>query len=89
MKRKFLYSCTDIIDSSGLQLTYSSIPRTFEAGVLQVGHAVSKFMIVPPGTNNFDVFGDCSSHCTSLVCSVIYILYSPPEKYIELVSDML
>ena len=69
----------DINDSSGIEFFYSSIARTHEAGILQVGHSVSRTMVIPPGTSNYDIFGDCNAQCTTnvsihFICVIVSIL---------------
>ncbi len=59
----------DIVDSSGMSFYYTSTKRTFDAGSLFLGHSVTRSMIIPPGAQNYRVFGECSSDCTSAYVS--------------------
>ena len=66
------------MDSSGIQFFYTSEPREHEAGILNLGHLVNNFMVIPPRTERFDIIGKCASECTSqvkLCMSVAIILY--------------
>lgn len=65
-----------------MEFFYTSIPRTYESGILQIGHAVTPLMIIPPGTTEYVVLGDCNSECTSNVCVemlsklTVYLLFN-------------
>ena len=65
---KFLqYSPTDVIDSSGFRFYYTSIPREHRAGILYLGHHVTRKMIIPPNAPNYTITGFCPSNCTDTV----------------------
>ncbi|XP_019856277.1 PREDICTED: DBH-like monooxygenase protein 1 [Amphimedon queenslandica] len=53
-----------VIDSSGMTFYYIDTPREHNAGILQVGHAVNQYMIIPPKARNYTIYGFCSSTCT-------------------------
>ncbi len=63
----------DISDSSGMKFFYTSTERTFSSGFLFLGHDVQPSMIIPPGVQDYRVFGECSSDCTSAHVSHSYI----------------
>ncbi|CAI8042465.1 DBH-like monooxygenase protein 1 homolog, partial [Geodia barretti] len=53
------------VDSSGMRLWYTSTPREHEAGVLQVGHFVTEYHIIPPNSENFTTTGIVFDDCTN------------------------
>ena len=55
----------DIVDSSGLSLIYTSTIPINEAGVLTLGVVTSPFLIIPPMTSAFNVYGWCTSDFTA------------------------
>ena len=55
------------MDSSGVEFFYTSQPRTHEAGILNLGHVVNNFMVIPPRAERFDIIGKCAAECTSQV----------------------
>ena len=54
-------------DSSGFEITYLDNPRRYNAGTLSIGHRVFYTELIPPGQDNFDVYGFCEPSCTSEV----------------------
>ena len=56
-----------VVDYSGFELRYLDQQRTFDSGILEIGHAVTPSMIVPPGSSSFSIFGVCSDSCTAQV----------------------
>ena len=54
-------------DSSGFALTYVDSPRRYDAGTLAIGHRVTPTELIPPGQDNFDIYGFCEPSCTSEV----------------------
>lgn len=60
--KKFFFSI-DIVDNSGMRFSYTSTARRYDSGILQMGHLVSQYMIIPPGASDFVVQGECSSEC--------------------------
>ena len=42
-------------------------PRRYDAGTLSIGHSVTPIELIPPGQDNFDVYGFCEPSCTSEV----------------------
>ena len=54
-------------DNSGVQFSYTSTPREYDAGILELGHHVTNFMIIPPNRANYTVAGVCASDCTNKV----------------------
>nr|CAB3263916.1 DBH-like monooxygenase protein 1 homolog [Phallusia mammillata] len=56
----------DIVDSSGLRLTYTPDLRQYDAGILDIGVGVSGIQhIIPPNAKSFYSYGDCTSECLS------------------------
>ena len=58
---------TGIRDSSGMVFTYSSQRRQHNGGVLQIGHYVSRSMVIPPHSLNYTLPSFCASSCTQQV----------------------
>ena len=56
-----------VMDSSGVEFFYTSEPREHEAGILNLGYGVNRFMVIPPNTPRYDVIGYCDPQCTSTV----------------------
>jgi hypothetical protein len=54
-----------IVDSSGMRLWYSSTPREHEAGVIEIGHYVTQYHVIPPNTKNFTTTGVMLSDCSN------------------------
>ena len=59
------------MDYSGFELRYLDHPRTLDAGVLELGHTVTKDMMIPPGSTSFSIFGICDESCTSSVSEYV------------------
>lgn len=53
-----------MIDSSGLRFYYTKQLRKYDAGVFQIGAAVSSSMTIPPGQEDWETSGFCSADCT-------------------------
>ena len=60
-----------MIDSSGMTFYYIDTPREHNAGILQVGHVVNEFMIIPPKARNYTIYSFCSSNCTEVFYALI------------------
>ncbi len=73
----------DIVDSSGMSFGYTATPRRFNAGTLFMGHDVRQTMIIPPGAEQFTIFGECSAECTEQLVCVYHILCEIAEKFYE------
>ena len=73
--------CTDVMDYSGMQLRYVDEQRTFDAGVLEVGHQVTEDMVVPPRSTSFSIFGVCNETCTAAV-SKFFTVCSNTNSYV-------
>ena len=65
-----------VTDSSGFLITYTSIPPTYEAGILTLGSGVSPLMIIPPRDASFTTYGTCASQCTSAVSPCMQHVYT-------------
>ncbi|CAD5114492.1 DgyrCDS3617 [Dimorphilus gyrociliatus] len=53
----------NIVDNSGFRLFYTDKLRKYDTSVLEVGHKVTRFQIVPPNVQDFVTFGKCPSEC--------------------------
>ena len=58
-----------VMDNSGLRFYYTTQARAQDAGIMYLGHLVTRNMVVPPRTNNFTIAGICTAECTSAVRS--------------------
>lgn len=58
---------SDMIDDSGIRITITPTLRQQEAGMLELGHIVSYFQVVPPGLKDFVTRSYCSAECLSRV----------------------
>ncbi|XP_074647533.1 DBH-like monooxygenase protein 1 [Tubulanus polymorphus] len=57
---------TDIVDDSGIEITYTSNLREQEAGTMFIGSSVSPLaMVIPPRQEKFIARGMCSNSCLS------------------------
>jgi len=62
------FNLAAVRDSSGLRLTYTSQIRTYDAGMLEVGHDVSTYRhVVPPNAETYLNTGECMSECIGQV----------------------
>ena len=59
-----------------MRLSYTNTPREHDAGILEIGYAVSPIMVVPPNAKNFTIGSIVTADCTSEV----YILYAHIER---------
>ena len=73
---------TGIIDNSGIEFFYTSTRRQHDAGILTVGHAVTRFMVIPPNTENYSIVGECSADCTSTVVNSCINLKIAAARYL-------
>ena len=67
-----IIAITGVVDSSGMIFYYIDTPRQHNAGILEVGHQVNQFMIIPPKARNYTIFGFCSAGCTQ-VCIYLFL----------------
>lgn len=62
----------DVMDSSGMRFYYTETPPTHRAGIMTVGHDISRIMIIPPTSSvtprGYVTSGICTSECTDRVC---------------------
>lgn len=56
-----------MIDSSGLRFYHTKQLRKYDAGVLQIGEAVTKYMLIPPKQTGWETDGFCTKECTQKV----------------------
>ena len=54
----------NVVDSSGLEILLTPHLRTYDSGLLTVGHDVTSFHIIPPGEERFTTVGHCPEICT-------------------------
>ena len=59
--------CAGIVDSSGLRFFYTTEEPEQRAGIIMMGHDVTRHMLIPPRTQNFTITGICSIDCTNTV----------------------
>ena len=64
-----------IVDSSGFELVYTSIPPEKSAGILGIGQLPLPSMIVPPNVENFVVPVSITPQCTDKVSGFHMSLY--------------
>ena len=64
-----------VVDSSGMTFYYIDTPRENNAGILQVGHQVNQFMIIPPKARNYTIYSFCSSTCTEVLSIELIMQY--------------
>ena len=55
-----------VIDNSGLRFYYTRTPRQYDAGILEIGHDVTPFMVIPPGVERYTVLGFCAMECSEV-----------------------
>jgi hypothetical protein len=53
------------VDSSGMRMWYTSTPREYDAGIFEIGHAVTPLHVIPPDAENFTTTGILTSECTN------------------------
>nr|XP_039264402.1 DBH-like monooxygenase protein 1 [Styela clava] len=54
----------DIIDSSGVELTYTAELRKYDAGLIVLGNTIDGFEhFIPPNAQQFKTVGHCQSRC--------------------------
>ena len=63
-----------VLDSSGVEFFYTSNPPVHEAGILTLGHSVSRKMVIPPKADNFVIQSACPAVCTQNVSTPYKIL---------------
>ena len=50
-----------------MRMWYTSTPRQYDAGIMEVGHFVHPFMVIPPDVKNFTTTGITTEECTKNV----------------------
>ncbi|CAL8081547.1 unnamed protein product [Orchesella dallaii] len=50
---------------SGVEAVYTSKLRPYDGGAFLLSYDLFGFFMIPPGTQNFDVYSHCDSRCTS------------------------
>lgn len=69
----YIYACCNasmhvgVVDNSGLRFYYSTTPRQYNAGLLEIGHNIHPTMIIPPGAEQYTILGFCYTACTDQV----------------------
>ena len=64
-----------VLTTSGLRVTLTTNLRPNEAGMLELGHLVNHYQIVPPGEADFITHGHCHELClkeVKLDCIVVW-----------------
>lgn len=69
-------------DDSGVRLHITNKLRKYDAQALRVGHSVSPFQIIPPGSKNFLTVGVCLETCLNQVKHSYRNILSINNKYI-------
>ena len=59
-----------VVDSSGMRIWYTDIPREHDAGMLLVSYSVHPFMVVPPNAKNFTITSFINEDCTNRVSTL-------------------
>ncbi|XP_078483159.1 DBH-like monooxygenase protein 1 isoform X1 [Ciona intestinalis] len=55
---------SNVVDSSGLKLTYTPNLRANDAAMIQAGRSVSGFThLIPPGASAYKSYGECTQNC--------------------------
>ena len=67
-----LCNYTGTVDSSGMRMWYTSTAREYDAGIFEIGHAVTHLHVIPPGAENFTTTGILTSECTNVCSLVLY-----------------
>ena len=79
---KLSLNVAGVIDNSGIEFFYTSTPRQHDAGILTVGHAVDREMIIPPNTASYYIVGECSADCTKRVCCILEHMATWPKDFV-------
>jgi len=53
-----------VVDSSGFKFWYTNTPRPQMAGILNIGHATTPIVTIPPGQPAYTLTGWCAEQCT-------------------------
>lgn len=64
------------MDSSGIRFWYTSTRREHNAGILEVGHFVTPYHVIPPNSPNFVTTGILPAECTQEVRISIFLSFS-------------
>ena len=56
-----------VVDSSGMEFSYTNTAPQHRAGFLIVGHSVRKNMVIPPNAENYTISSICTGSCTQAV----------------------
>ena len=59
------YVYAGVVDSSGLKFFYNTEEPRHRAGIMYLGMAVTRAMMVPPRTSQYTVTAVCSANCTN------------------------
>ena len=62
-----------MIDSSGMRFSLTKQLRKYDAGVLQVGAGVEKYLLIPPKQTDWKIDGYCTAECTKEVSASVLI----------------
>ena len=71
-----------VVDSSGIVFTYlEEKTRTYDAGILFMGHVVDFRTFIPPNAENYTVSSWCPADCNAKVWIHIKSLYNVDNFY--------
>ena len=56
-----------VVDSSGMEFSYTNTPPQHRAGLISIGHTVRKNMVIPPNAENYTISSICTGSCTQAV----------------------
>ena len=56
-----------VVDSSGMEFSYTNTPSQHRAGLVSIGHTVRKNMVIPPNAENYTISSICTGSCTQAV----------------------
>lgn len=70
------FSFTGMTDRSGIRFHFTPSIRQFDSGLLEVGHVISPYHIIPPRQRSFKSYGYCMKECLVEVTN-LFILIQP------------
>ena len=93
----FHSTCPGVVDSSGMEFSYTNTPPQHRAGFLTIAHAVRKDMVIPPNAENYTISSICTGSCTQAVSngsqSLVFMLmkseWSTYRSFMRLLACLL
>ena len=61
--------------------TYLETPREYDAGSIQIGHAVFPHLVIPPNTANYTISAFCSAYSTKMVR-----IYTEENRIVKIIN---